>query len=187
VQAIMERFDEAWTDLEKVRTELLKVTTYLFRARLFAAYEQCLVAQLHLSGEKLSARMMLCVPRFMLADTIAGAAQRQVVPAAAPTSQVSVATGERVLGQLHYEVSACLGTLSLTLSPGDYRVGAVIPLVRPAEGEVVLEVNGKPLFVGEAGESAGRYAVRVNSVYSPASAASSRASFRPIVWPAASE
>lgn len=187
VQAIMERFDAAWTGRDAVRTELLKVTTYLFRARLFPAYEQCLVAQLHLSGEKLSARMMLCVPRFMLAETIAKAAQRQVVPAVAPASDASEATAERVLGSLHYEVSARLGTLSLTPGAEDYRVGAVIPLARPAEGEVVLEVNGRPLFVGEAGESGGRYAVRVRKVYSPASAAPSGAPFRPIVWPAASE
>jgi flagellar motor switch protein FliM len=182
VQAIMERFDGAWADVEPVRTELLKVTTYLFRARVYHAYEQCLVAQLHLSGERLSARIMLCVPRFMLAGAIAKAARRPVVPAVAPAPFVSRATAERVLGPARYEVTARLGSMTMTLGPGDFRVGEVIPLVRPAEGDVVLEANGTPLLVGEAGDSAGRYAVRVTGVYRPAVARSEPPPFRPVVW-----
>jgi flagellar motor switch protein FliM len=186
VQAIMERFDEAWADVEPVRAELLKVTTYVFRARVIHAYEQCLAAQLHLSGEQLSARLMLCVPRFMLAGAIEKTGRHPVVPAIAPAPYVSGATAEGVLGPARYEVTARLGTLTLTLGPEDFRVGHVIPLARAADGDVVLEIDGTPLLMGEAGDSAGRYAVRVDGPYRPAVAPPPEPPpFRPMDWPAA--
>jgi len=184
VQVMMERFDTAWEEVEPVHARLQKVTTYLFRARVYPPYEHCLVAQLHLSGEKLSARLMVCMPRFMLAGAIARAAQRPVIPAVAQVALPHTATAEELLGPARYEVSARMGTVSLTLGPDDLHVGQVIPLTRPAEGDVVLELNGVPFLVGVVGDSSGKFAVQVTGAYRPAAAAKSDPpSFQPILWP----
>jgi flagellar motor switch protein FliM len=186
VQTMMERFDAAWADVHPVRTQLRKVTTYLFRARIFNAYEPCLVAQLHLSGEHLSARLLLCLPKFMLAPVLERLQQVHVVPSLAQHAAPLVPP-ERLLGPASYEVGASVGTLSATLGPDRFRVGSVFPLTSPAGGEVLLDVNGTPLLVGEVGESNGRYAVRVTGTYPPAAPAASppSAPFQPIRWPLA--
>ncbi len=184
VQSMMERFDAAWADVHPVRTQLRRVTTFLFRARILNAYEPCLVAQLHLSGEQLSARLMLCLPRFMLAPVLERLQQVHIVPSLAQHAAPLVPP-ERLLGPASYDVGASLGTISATLGPDRFRVGSVFPLAKPPGGDVVLDVNGTPLLVGEVGESDGRYAVRVTGRYRPADPAEGAPSipFRPIAWP----
>ena len=185
-QALMERFDAAWDGIEPVHTHLEKVTTYLFRARMYHAYEQCLVAQLHLSGDKLSARLMVCVPKFMLAPAIERAARHPVIPAVAPAALPNEATVQGVLGTVAYDVTASVGTVTLALNPETFRVGQVLSLSRPAEGDIVLEVNGTPALVGEVGDSAGRYAVRVTGTFrDTAKKAPEPAPFKPLTWPKA--
>jgi flagellar motor switch protein FliM len=137
-----------------------------------------------LSGEQLSARLMLCLPRFMLAPVLERLQQVHIVPSLAQHAAPLVPP-ERLLGPASYAVGASLGTISATLGPDRFRVGSVFPLAKPPGGDVVLDVNGTPLLVGEVGESDGRYAVRVTGRYRPADPAEGAPSipFRPIAWP----
>lgn len=187
VQGLLESFDAAWAGVHEVHAELRKLTTFLFRARLYNAYEPCLVAQLHLSGERLSARLMLCLPRFMLAPVLERVRQTTVIPSLDPHGLPRTVSAERMLGGLRYEVGASLGSIMATLHPDQFRVGNVFPLAGHAGGAVVLDVNGTPLLMGEAGESDGRFAVRVTGPYRPAAPEehTQPAAFRPIAWPAA--
>lgn len=186
VQGLLGSFDAAWGGVHEVHTQLRKVTTFLFRARLYNAYEPCLVAQLHLSGERLSARLMLCLPRFMLAPVLKRIRQTPVIPSLDPHGPARTASAELMLGDLRYEVGASLGSITATLHPDEFRVGSVFPIAAHAGGAVVLDVNGTPLLLGEAGESNGRFAVRVTGAYRPAAREehAEPAAFQRISWPA---
>jgi flagellar motor switch protein FliM len=184
VQVLLERLESAWADVEPVRAQLAKVTTYLFRARVLNAFDPCLVAQLHLSGDRFSARIMLCLPKYMLTPVLERLQQQPVVPPVSTSGPDTIVTPEQVLGQASYDVTASLGNLFTPLDQRSFQVGSVLPLMRSAAGDVVLEVGGTPLLVGEAGESGGRLAVRVTGAYCPPPRApSAPPPFQPVEWP----
>ena len=166
VARLMEDFQRSWQDVHPVQVELQKVTTFLFRARILQSYERCLVAQIHLSGEHVSARLTWCFPRILL-DPILPALQRsQVIPSLVPERQAHarVATADS-LATMDYRLSVSLGRLDP--KPGAFRFeeGSVIPLRGEPGGDAVISVNGRPLLTGSVGEAQGRYAVRVTGPY----------------------
>ncbi len=185
VHLLMERFDQCWQDVHAVQSRLQKVTTYLFRARILSPYESCLVAQLHLSGQAFSSRLMLCLPRVMLEPVLPRLQNRSLVPSLVPGRTQAPPGQADLLRQLPYQAGLSLGTIVATLGSADFKVGSVFPLRNEVGGEGVLEINGTPYLVGEVGQSDGRYALRVTGSYAERRvSASQRRAMEPIAWPA---
>jgi flagellar motor switch protein FliM len=181
----MADFEESWQDVHPLRVHLRKVTTFLFRARILSSHERCLVAQIHLSGEHVSARLTWCFPRILLDPILPELQAGRVIPSLVPERQSRARLpGASALESMDYRLTVSLGRLDP--KPGfAFEEGGVIPLRAEAGGQAVILVNGRPLLIGTVGEAQGRYAVRVTAPYReerplqlPDSAA-----FRPVQWP----
>ncbi|HUJ77010.1 MAG TPA: flagellar motor switch protein FliM, partial [bacterium] len=195
VQELLARLEASWQDVAPVHCQLTKVTTYLFRARILNPYEPCLTAQLHLSGQGISSRIMLCLPRVMLEPVLAGLHEQKVVPSlaqvappAAPLGEVQPGAAQAgLLTDVPYQVAVRMGSIRTTLAPDQFAEGHVFPLSGLPEGQAALEINGKPVFMGNVGESQGQYALRITRPYPEAAlpAPAAPPSFAPLAWPPA--
>jgi flagellar motor switch protein FliM len=190
MQQVVERmgaeFDRAWEGLHEVRLRLRKVTTTIFRARVLNAYEPCLVAQLHLSGEGISSRLMMCLPRASLEPVLPALRDAAIIPTVSPVRQVpEPAALDDLMDDASYGVTVRLGQIESTLDAAQLRVGGVFALESFLGREAALEINGEPVLMGTMGESEGRYAVRVTGPFRPhlESAVKHDAPFRPLRWP----
>ena len=187
VQRMMTDFDACWADVMKVRLQLQKITTYLFRARILNAYEPCLVAQIHLSGDQVSSRLTWCFPRSMLEPALSELSADKVIPSPyAPQVSTQAPQAARFLERAQYRLSVKMGTLDFRRAAHELAVGKVLPLTNEVGGEAVVEVNGAPLLVGTVGEVQGKFALKVTGTYAQRVEQFRRAEapFREIEWPA---
>jgi flagellar motor switch protein FliM len=185
VSRMMRDFERSWAGIREVRMRLRKVTTFLFRARILNPYERCLVAQIHLSGERVSARLTWCFPRIMLDPWLPDLERRRVIPSLVPERGTQMRLGSGALDAMDYRLSVSLGRLDP--KPGQrLEPGTLIPLRFEAGGQAVISLNGKPVLTGSVGDAGGRYAVRVDGPFreSKALPVAEVAAFREIAWPA---
>ncbi|MBI4083795.1 MAG: FliM/FliN family flagellar motor switch protein [Candidatus Lambdaproteobacteria bacterium] len=193
VQQLTGDFDACWSDVETVSTQLLRLSTYPFRARLLNAHERCLVAQIHLSGDRISSRLTWCFPRLMLEGLLLGLRGRRVVPPlerSVPTggAQPQHQTPEALLGRTVFRLRARAGVIAAQRLVHGLRVGQLIPLDDGPGAQATLLLGETPLLTGTIGDSAGRYAMKITGRYTesvPLPLAQAE-TFRPIRWPAAS-
>jgi flagellar motor switch protein FliM len=193
VQRLTGDFDACWTDVETVSTRLLRLSTYPFRARLLNAHERCLVAQIHLSGERISSRLTWCFPRLMLEGLLLRLRGQRVVPPlerSAPNggAQAEFHTPEALLGRTAFRLRARAGVIAAQRLVNGLRVGQVIPLDDGPSAQATLLLGELPLLTGTIGDSEGRYAMKITGRYTQALPLplAHAESFRPIRWPAAS-
>lgn len=188
VQELLRAFETCWADVHPVRSELRRVTTYPFRARVLNPYEPCLVAQVHLSGRELSSRLTWCFPRPMLEPLLSRLRGGRVLPPAtlpgrhggAPLSEAAY------LGQTRFRLTAQAGTVNPRRLMGRLQPGQVLPLDAPSDGAAVVAVEGRPAALGEVGTTDGRYALRLQRPYvAEERPETPPEAFRPIRWPRA--
>ena len=186
VSRMMRDFERSWADVHEIRMHLKKVSTFLFRARILNPYERCLVAQIHLSGENVSARLTWCFPRIMLDPLLKVLEMRRVIPSLVPERGGQMRFAPAALDGMDYRLSVSLGRLDPRGGPLRLEPGAVIPLRTDRPGQATLSLNGKPVLLGTVGESEGRYAIRVSGPYreSRALPIQQAAAFREVAWPA---
>jgi flagellar motor switch protein FliM len=188
VQQMMADFDACWADVHPVKTHLNRISTYLFRARILNAYEPCLVAQIHLSGDNVSSRMIWCFPRVMLEPVLDKLSHVRVVPSlVADRARQQPRSADELLARSDYRLRVRMGTVDPRRGRDGLQVGSVLPLDNPVGGDAMLEINGRPLLVGKMGELQGRYAVQVTGTYETQRRpiAQDPAAFRSISWPRA--
>ena len=166
VGRLMADFERCWEDVHPVKVHLRKVTTFLFRARILSSYERCLVAQIHLSGERVSARLTWCFPRILLDPILPLLQAGRIIPSLVPERQMRgrLANAE-ALAAMDYRLAVSLGRLDPKPGAFSFEEGSVIPIRSEGGGDAVILVNGRPLLVGSIGEAQGRYAVRVTGPY----------------------
>jgi flagellar motor switch protein FliM len=163
VTRMMAEFDRSWEGLHPVQARLRKITPHLFRARILSGFEPCLTAQLHVSGDGISSRMMVCLPRVML-DAISPALREQaIIPSLSPVHMS--ADDESVLDQAPHSLTVNLGHIQSTLDADQLRVGEVFTLESVTGHQAVMEINGAPSLLGLVGEAGGRYAIQVTGAY----------------------
>lgn len=185
VQRLMGDFDAAWADVYPVRARLRRITTYLFRARILSSYERCLVAHVHLSGHRLSARLSWCLPRILLDPVLDRLETGRVIPSVI-VERRPPRLGERVRPEgLHYRLAVNLGHLEPAPRQTALQVGQTVPLGRPVGEEAVVTLNGTPVLTGQVGEARGHYAVKLTGPYRESRRAVplGAESFHPIRWP----
>lgn len=186
VQQMMADFELCWADIHPVSIRLNRISTYLFRARILNPYESCLVAQIHLSGQQVSSRMIWCFPRVMLEPVLETLSKSRVVPSLVVdrAQEVSVDPGN-LLANTDFRMGVRMGSFDPSRSREAFKVGSVFPLDNPVGGDAVMDINGRPLLVGKIGEVEGRYAVKVSGTYAEQRRPISRdpESFRAITWP----
>ncbi|MCZ6729065.1 MAG: FliM/FliN family flagellar motor switch protein [SAR324 cluster bacterium] len=188
VQQMMADLDESWASVLDVQTHLRKVTTYLFRARILNAFEPCLVAQIHLSGSEVSARLTWCFPRVMLEPVLETLGTRPVIPSLyANPAHAEPGRAERFMQEMNYDLRINLGALDISRATAGLNVGSILPLSGGAGNEAVIKVNGTPLLVGNVGQIQGRYAVQVTGAYTekPELPRKLEGAFQSIEWPRA--
>ncbi len=190
VQRLMADFEQCWQDVYPVQAHLRKITTYLFRARILSSYERCLVAQIHLSGEQVSARLTWCFPRIMLEPILNELQSSRVIPSMVPERRPVPRFAERgSLEDTDFRLSVSLGRLDPKPSGWSLERGEVIPLRAEGDGQAaIVRINGKPLLLGTVGETQGRYAVKITGPYQERRPprVSTAASFQAIQWPSES-
>jgi flagellar motor switch protein FliM len=186
VSRMMRDFERSWADVQSIRMRLQKVSTFLFRARILNPYERCLVAQIHLSGENVSARLTWCFPRVMLDPLLKELEMRRVIPSLVPERGSQMRFTPAALDGMDYRLSVSLGRLDPRGGSPRLEPGAVIPLRQERPGQAIVSLNGKPVLLGTVGESDGRYAIRVSGPYSEAHGLPVQrdAAFREVAWPA---
>jgi flagellar motor switch protein FliM len=188
VQQMMADLDESCADVLNIQTRLKKVTTYLFRARILNAYEPCLVAQIHLSGARVSSRLTWCFPRIMLDSVLDSLQSRRVIPSlyASRTARQAPDAG-KLIDQSVYRLRVQVGSIDLKRAAAGMRVGNVLPLANEVGGEAVVNINGAPLLVGSIGHVQGRYAVKITGSYKDQRQLPSKSvgAFQPVQWPTA--
>ena len=187
VQALLKDFDACWADLHEVQTHLTKVTTYPFRARILNPYEPCLVAQVHLSGRNLSARLTWCLPRTLLEPVLPKLQNVTVIPPLGMERR----PGDRLdpsllMEKLHFGVQVTMGQVDLGSSPGGIGVGDVLPLKGGTTDDAVISLEGHPSLTAAVGRVEGQYAVKVQGRYPPPqpSRRIDPSKFQPMQWPA---
>lgn len=188
VMRMMVEFDRCWVGLHTVETRLRKITPHLFRARILSGFEPCLTAQLHLSGEGVSSRLMMCLPRVMLDPLGAALREQSIIPAIAPAgSATGGIAGDTVLDDAPHALTVRLGHIQSTLDAAQLRVGEVFPLESQTGSQAVMEINGAPSLLGNVGEAGGRYAVQVTGAYVERreSPIQPPEAFQPVQWPSA--
>lgn len=186
VTRMMEDFERSWHDVHPVQVSLKKVTTFLFRARILQSYERCLVAQIHLSGERVSARLTWCFPRILLDSILPELQRSRVIPSLVPERQARArVASQQLLEAMDYRLSVSLGRLDPNPGEFGFEEGSVIPLRGDLGGGAVISINGRPLLAGSVGETHGRYAVRVTGPYRQERVlqAAQGESFRSVHWP----
>ncbi len=184
VTRMMAEFDRAWAGLHAVETHLRKITPHLFRARILSGFEPCLTAQLHLSGEGVSSRMMVCLPRVMLDPIGAALREQAIIPA---ISAAGGFTAEGVLDEAPHALTVHLGHFESTLDAEQLQVGGVFALESDTGHQAVMEINGAPRLLGQVGEAGGHYAIQVTGAYveQRESPLKPPESFQPVKWPPA--
>lgn len=183
VLRMMAEFDRCWEGLHTVETRLRKITPHLSRARILSGFEPCLAVQLHVSGEGISSRLMMCLPRVML-DPIAPALREQtIIPSLSPVKLSLEGTG--VLDEAPHTLTVRLGHIRSTLDAEELRVGQVFPLESATGSQAVVEINGAPALLGRVGIAGGRYAVQVTGEYKERreSLIQPPEAFQPMTWP----
>ena len=186
VQRLMLDFDRAWQGIHPITTHLRKITTYLFRARILNAYERCLVAQVHLSGHSISARVTWCFPRIMLDPILDQLRGRAVIQSMIVERHPVPRFGEaNRLESMDYRLAVSLGRLRPPAQGAAIDVGSTIPIQNDSGADAVVTINGTPLLVGTVGQTHGRYAVKITGPYRkqqdlPRPGAGT---FSPIQWP----
>jgi flagellar motor switch protein FliM len=188
VQALLRDFDRSWADVHPVRAHLRKITTYPFRARILNPYESCLVAQIHLAGRNVSARLTWCLPRVMLEPVLpalrGGAVLPPLLPPSLQEAQAAEPPGrETVLNWLSYGLQLRMGQLTVGATARHLAVGAVMPLRVEPGNAAVVELEGRPVLRATPGAVEGRYAFRVDATYEePGGPIADPTRFRPLRW-----
>ena len=186
VQHLLADFDQCWADIHPVQTQLNRITTYLFRARILNPYEPCLVAQIHLSGEHISSRMIWCFPKVMLEPILERISAAKVVPSlVVDPARAKRMQPQQLLERARFAVRVNVGTVDASAAGENFRVGGILPLHSAVGGRAVMEINGRPLLVGSIGEVQGRYAMHIEGGYAEQRAQLRKApgEFRAISWP----
>jgi flagellar motor switch protein FliM len=180
---MMAAFDRSWEGLHPVAARLRKITPHLFRARILSGFEPCLTAQLHVSGEGISSRMMVCLPRVMLDPIGAALREQAIIPSLSPV-QMAV-EGAGLLDEAPHTLTVRLGHIQSTLDAEQLRVGEVFSLESDTGSQAVMEINGAPSLLGTIGEAGGRYAVQVTGAYQEVreSPIKPPESFQQVDWP----
>jgi len=164
VERMMDDLDICWKEVHPVKTNLLKITTFLFRARILSGYEPCLVTHIHLSGNGFSSRLTLCLPKVSLEPVLGRIQEKNVIPSQLMESAGKSLDRKAVMGQPGFHVGVSLGTVPV--SPNSpLEVGALIPIQNNLGGDAVVTVNGRPLLVGKLGDTDGMFSVRVTDTF----------------------
>ena len=189
VQQMLRDLDECCADVLDVKTNMKKVTTYLFRARILNPYEPCLVAQIHLSGAQASSRLTWCFPKVMLESVLGHLQARSVIPSLyVDRKQSGPGDSSELIDRSVYRVGVKVGSIDLKRAAQGLRVGNVIPVSNEVGGEAIVSINGAPMLVGSIGRLQDRYAVRITGSYAARTSPGSKtaAAFQPVQWPATS-
>lgn len=192
VQRLTEDFDRCWAgihpDVEQVKTRLNKITTLPFRARIVNPYENCMVAQVHLSGRGISSRILWCLPSKNLQPLLSGLERRNVIPPEGLEDQPGERIDpERLLEHLRYGFQVRMGQVDLSGLSAPLDVGQVIPVKDEGAGRAVVELEGDPTLMAEVGRVDERMSIKIDRKYvpPPPTHQADPARFQPIRWPEA--
>ena len=188
VQSLLSDFAQCWRDVAPMTARLRKITTYPFRARILNSHEKCLVAQIHLAGHNISARLTWCLPRSMLEPVAEPLRESRVIPPVQMGAEgAERPSADTVLRWLDYGVQLRMGQLSVADAAERLAVGAVVPLRVEPNHRAVVEVEGRPVLQASVGEVEGRFAFKVEGAYVPPGRGTlaDPAAFRPVHWPEA--
>ena len=189
VTRLMGDFDKSWEGIQPVRSQLRRMTTHPFRARVLGPYEPCLVAQIHLSGRGLSSRVTLCIPRVMLEPFVEQLRNRKVLPPLNPhEGPLRHFQAGEVLGLSRFHVPVQMGRIDPEHLLAPLKEGDVLPLNNAAEGQALLTLGGEPVLRASVGNLEDRLALRLEGRYVPPAQKKSPpdpAQFKPMQWPGA--
>ena len=163
---ILKDFEKSWAGIAQVSMNLKKVTSHRFSAKVMAPFEKCVVATLVLKGHGFSSPLTLCFPYLRLDGIAQKQGQKKILPPDSlhPHSPKLKAHFHKKLQQGNYEMVAELGTVQVQ-SQAPLQIGHVLPVHSIVGEEVVLKINGMPVFTGEGGKTKEHYAVKVSASY----------------------
>lgn len=188
VQSLMAEFDRSWNEIHGVETRLTKITTYPFRARILNPYENCLVAQIHLSGKGFSSRIIWCLPSKMLQPVISRLKEAKVIPPVGiDTAPEDGFTEAEVLERIQYAMKIQLGGVDLTRLKKNLEVGQIIPIETEAGNQAIVNLDGNPTLIASIGQAGMHRAIKVNQKHPPPSRSGlvNPSEFRESDWPTA--
>ena len=188
-QKLMVDFDRSWDGIHPVNSRLTKITTYPFRARILDPYENCLVAQIHLSGRGISSRIICCLPSKMLQPVINRLRNAKVIPSAGiePSSETGIEKSD-LLGRLRYGMNVRMGSVELTSLSESLQVGQVIPIETEAPNEALISLDGHPALMASMGQVDQKIAFKIKGAFPPPARSHvvSPENFEESHWPTAS-
>ena len=189
VQRMVQDFDDSWQGIHPVQTELRRMTTHPFRARVLGPYEPCLVAQIHLSGRGLSSRITWCLPQVMLESFSGRLKNRRVLPPLNPhEGPLRHFDAEEVLGMSRYRIPISMGGIQVKHLINHLKEGDVLPLDNPAQGQAMLSLDSEPVLRASVGNLDDKLALRLEGRVVPPSnkrPTPDPKRFIPMQWPEA--
>ena len=167
-QKLMVDFDRGWDQIHPVKSRLTKITTYPFRARILDPYENCLVAQIHISGRGVSSRIICCLPSKMLQPVMNRLRNAKVIPSSGiePSSQRGIDMAD-LLGRLRYGINVRMGGVELTSLSESLKVGQIIPIESEAPDEALISLDGYPSLMASMGQVGKNVAFKIKGKFPP--------------------
>ena len=167
-QKLMVDFDLSWDKIHPVKSRLTKITTYPFRARILDPYENCLVAQIHISGRGVSSRIICCLPSKMLQPVINRLRNAKVIPSSGiePSGEKGIEAAD-LLGRLRYGMNVRIGGVELTSLSESLKVGQIIPIESEAPNEALISLDGHPSLMASMGRVGEKIAFKIKGKFPP--------------------
>lgn len=167
-QGLMADFDRSWDQIHPVESRLTKITTFPFRARILDPYENCLVAQIHISGRGVSSRIIVCLPSRMLQPIIGRLKDAKVIPTAGidPPFEPGIEK-DALLGRLRYGMNVRMGGVDLTRLSESLQVGQIIPIESEGPNQALISLDGHPSLMASMGQVGEKIAFKVEGRFPP--------------------
>lgn len=187
VAQLIQDLDGCWFNVGELPLHLKRITTHPMRAKVMLPFERCLLGTLRFRAENFESYLTICFPYSVVHPILSKLEDRKVL--APETMEYYLEEIEdhfqQFLLDTRYDIAAELGSVQLGDKGGRLlQVGQVLPLSVPYPGQVVVKINDRPMLIGTAGNSNGKFCVQVTEEFDSQkqTTQSSRKNFQNLNW-----
>jgi len=158
----LEHLSEVWRNIVEARFEVVQSESNPQLVHIVAPTEVVVLITFEIRLGQNAGTMSLCIPYNTIDSVLGKLTSQSWFYKPKPTTDTHRKRLVRNLSKTSIPMTVFLGQTSLKLSElRDMKVGDLLPLPKPADGELVVQIGGRNKFAGSPGQLRGKRAVRL--------------------------